>query len=80
MGKDIILSSWAHHPIYRLEFGQLGKPDFCRRPKMSVCPDLAYLMPRTREGDIDVAVCLTPDEVEALGKVGEWRDVMEYVG
>ena len=79
-GKDVMLSSWAHHPMYQLEFGNLGKPDFCRRPRMGLVPDLAYLMPRTREGDMDVAVCLRPEEVEALHRVKEWEEVMEHIG
>lgn len=80
LGSDVVMSSWAHQQTQSLEFGLLGKPAFVRRQKFAPMESLCYLMPRTREGDIDVAACLREEDIVALGKDELWTRYVEYIG
>lgn len=52
--------------------GFLGTPDFVRRHRFAALEGLAYLMLRTRDGDIDVAICLRETDFEMLRENGVW--------
>ncbi|KAJ2976820.1 hypothetical protein NQ176_g4725 [Zarea fungicola] len=65
MLRDVMISSWSNQNSYDLDFGfGLGTPEAVRRPKFDGFQGLAYLMPRDRNGDIGVAICL--DEKDML--------------
>lgn len=54
-----MLTSFVPQRLYETSFGDiLGKPDFVRRPKLPDAVSLGYLMPRRREGDIDLIISL----------------------
>jgi hypothetical protein len=75
---DIMVSSWAAQKLYDASFGDiLGKPDFVRRPKLPDSPSLGYLMPLTREGDIDLIISLSDQDFEALQADTKWREFVE---
>ena len=78
---DIMPSSWADLGLYAVDFGLgLGLPDFVRRPKLAEIMSLAYLMPRTREGDWDLCISLMEQDVAALGEDKVFTDLVEKIG
>ena len=78
--KDLMLSSWAHQRTESLDFGPLGQPDFVKRQKFTPLESLCYLMPRTRDGDIDLATCLREDDLAMLANDKKWTEHTEYIG
>jgi trichothecene 3-O-acetyltransferase len=80
MGRDLVVSSWAKLAVSRSNFGELlGMPGFVRRPNFPPAP-VTYVMPLTRDGDVDLAVCATPEEHAALMRDEEWRKWTEQIG
>ena len=77
---DILSSSWAHVNSAHDEFGRLGQPDFVRRPDFGPIPCEFYLMPKTRQGDIDALVCLEEALIHKLRADTEWSRFTEYIG
>ena len=77
---DIMPSSWADLGLYSINFGGLGLPGFVRRPRLSEIMSLAYLMPRTREGDWDLAISLMTEDVEALERDEVFGGLVERIG
>ena len=72
---DFKLSSWAQEKCYEVDFGdRLGFPEAVRRPSFEAWEGLSYFMPRTRNGDIFVAVCLND------GDLGMLREDKEFCG
>ncbi|KAG0223022.1 hypothetical protein BGW41_005763, partial [Actinomortierella wolfii] len=64
---DLSLSSWGKINCYDLDFNLgLGKPVAVRRPKMDPFEGLIYMMPKTADGDVAVAICLRDDDMERL--------------
>lgn len=64
---DVVVSSYANMKCCELDFGAgLGVPLAARRPRMAAWPSLLYVMPKDRDGDTAVAVCLTEEELEVL--------------
>jgi hypothetical protein len=88
LGKDIFISSWAQMDLSRTcGFGPLlsggdedGRPDFVRRAKMDIVPDLTYLMPKNREGDMDLGACLFEEDIVALQEDGPWTKYTSMIG
>lgn len=67
MSKDVMLSSWANQNSYELDFGLgLGVPEAVRRPSFDSFQGLVYLLPKSQDGEIGVAVCLSHDDMERL--------------
>ncbi|KAL0954694.1 hypothetical protein HGRIS_003643 [Hohenbuehelia grisea] len=65
--QDIMLSSWAKLDSYELDFNLgLGKPEAVRRPQFTPVESLMYLLPRTLDGEITLAICLREDDMERL--------------
>ncbi|KAI4156341.1 MAG: hypothetical protein L6R39_001126 [Caloplaca ligustica] len=61
---DIMLSSWAKLDCYNLNFNLgLGKPEAVRRPRFDTVESLMYLMPKTLDGEIAVAMCLRDEDM-----------------
>jgi trichothecene 3-O-acetyltransferase len=80
MGRDLVVSSWAKLALSRSSFGDLlGMPGFVRRPDFPPAP-VTYVMPLTRDGDVDLVVCATPEEHAALMRDEEWRKWTEQIG
>ncbi len=77
LSADIMLISWAQLDCYELDFHLgLGKPEAVRRPQFD---PLIYLMPRTPDGQIVVAVCLRDEDTERLRadeKFAKYRSYM----
>ncbi|KAI9801962.1 MAG: hypothetical protein M1825_003017 [Sarcosagium campestre] len=67
LSVDIMLSSWAKLDFYDTDFNLgLGKPEAVRRPQFTPVESLVYLMPRTLDGEIAVAICLRDEDLERL--------------
>jgi trichothecene 3-O-acetyltransferase len=78
---DIMLTSWVAQKLYDASFGDiLGKPDFVRRPKLPDALSLGYLMPLTREGDVDVIISLSDEDFEALQADTKWQEFVDFLG
>ncbi|KAF9270817.1 putative trichothecene 3-O-acetyltransferase [Marasmius fiardii PR-910] len=78
---DFMLSSWAKLNCYEFDFDLgLGKPESVRRPQFVPVESLGYLMPKARDGEITLAICLRDEDMERLkadaefGKYGRWID------
>ncbi|KAI0860538.1 putative trichothecene 3-O-acetyltransferase [Xylaria cubensis] len=67
LSRDVMLSSWANQNSYQLDFGLgLGRPHAVRRPRFDSLPGLVYFMPKSPDGAIGVAICLSADDTENL--------------
>lgn len=78
---DIMLTSWVSQKLYDSDFGDaLGKPDFVRRPKLPDALSLAYMMPLTRDGDVDLIISLSNRDYEALRADAKWVEFVECLG
>jgi trichothecene 3-O-acetyltransferase len=79
--RDLTISSWAGLQLASVSFGfPLGQPTFVRRAIQADCEGLAYLMPTTIDGDIDVAVSLRKDDLDVLEQDSVWRNFAETIG
>lgn len=80
-GKDVLISSWAQMDLAHCDFGHsLGTPDFVRRPRLVEVPDLAYIMPRTKHGDLDLAASLRNVDIQGLEQDPVWKSYTQLIG
>jgi len=78
---DLMVSSWAKPDCYHLDFGLgLGKPTAARRPRFVPVEGLVYFMPRSRDGEIVVAICLRKEDMENLTKSQDFAKHGVYIG
>ena len=81
LSADIMFSSWAKLDCYELDFNLgLGKPEAVRRPQFEPVESLIYLMPRTLDGEIAVAICLRDEDMERLRADEEFAKYGRYIG
>jgi len=81
LNRDIILSSYANIRCCELEFGPaLGVPDAARRPRMEAWPSLLYMMPKSRNGDIAVAFCVSEEDLAILRRDEGFMAYADYLG
>lgn len=86
METDIMITSHVGHGIYDVDFGEesgLGRPDVVRRPNLPDGRGIAYMMPRGRDGSIDMVASLLPEDVKTLREgegSEEWNKYFEYIG
>ncbi|KAJ2980775.1 hypothetical protein NQ176_g2433 [Zarea fungicola] len=81
-GRDFLCSSWAQlHWLYNCDFGPgLGAPAMVRRPRMVPVPDLAYIMPKDRTGDMYLATSLFHEDFVGLVNDAVWSQRAKLVG
>ncbi|WYZ44569.1 hypothetical protein EsH8_VII_001005 [Colletotrichum jinshuiense] len=80
LDKDIMLSSWAKLDLYEQDFGlHLGKPVSVRRPQFTPVESLMYLLPKSREGDIALAICLRDEDMKRLKRDEEFSKYTQYI-
>lgn len=81
-GWDLMLSSFAGLGLNQIDFGDVlgGRPLFTKRPRFGPIEGLFYFMPRTDEGDVDIAACLRSEDIETLKNDEEFRKYGSYVG
>lgn len=79
---DIMLSSWAKLSYcHFLDFNLgVGKPVAVLRPGFTPVESLVYLMPRTPDGEIRVAICLSDEDMGCLRADGKFSKYGRYVG
>ncbi|KUI67556.1 Trichothecene 3-O-acetyltransferase [Cytospora mali] len=80
---DVRVSSWAKEGFYDLDFGPLlGRPQVARRPRFvdGAREGLVYFLPRDRDGEIVVGVCLRGEDLERLKGDGEVRRWSRWIG
>jgi trichothecene 3-O-acetyltransferase len=81
LSAGIMLSSWAKLDCYELDFNLgLGRPETVRRPQFEPVESLIYLMPRTLDGEIAVAICLRVEDMERLRADEEFAKYGRYIG
>ncbi|EXJ74069.1 uncharacterized protein A1O5_02363 [Cladophialophora psammophila CBS 110553] len=83
LAKDIFISSWAKMDLAdTCDFGPVlgGMPDFVRRPRLDELPDLSYIMPKDKEGDMALGACLFKADIDGLESDEEWKRFARYVG
>lgn len=81
-GWDLMLSSFAGLGLNEIDFGDAlgGKPLFTKRPRFAPIEGLLYFMPRTADGDVDIAACLRSEDIETLKKDEEFLKYGSYIG
>jgi len=81
LSRDLLISSGASLGVSNVDFGPLlGKPDCVRRPRWDAAEGVVYFMPKSRDGDIDAAICLRCDDWEILKADKAWREFGEHIG
>ena len=79
--KDYCLSSWGNWPVYGSDFGEgLGKPEYVRRPRTTPMDGLGFVMPKTEEGGLAVALGLADEALDALRKDEELLGYADFIG
>ena len=77
----MFFSSWAKMGGYGYDFGEgMGRAEAVRRSRSHVTEGLMYLMPRSREGEVGLVVCLREEDMLALRGDGEFGRFAEFVG
>jgi hypothetical protein len=81
-GKDVLISSWAQLSwLPECNFGPgLGCPDFVRRARLPDLPDLSYIMPKTRKGDMALGASLFHEDFVDLANDPVWRQYVQLIG
>ncbi|KAK1991666.1 trichothecene 3-O-acetyltransferase [Colletotrichum falcatum] len=80
LDKDLMISSWAKLGLYDQDFGLgLGKPESVRRPQFTPFEGLSYLMPKSRDGSIALAISLSDKDMGRLKEDQEWVKYAEYI-
>ncbi|KAF7554669.1 hypothetical protein G7046_g6747 [Stylonectria norvegica] len=80
---DVRVSSWAKEEFYNLDFGPLlGKPRVVRRPRFvdGAREGLVYFLPKDREGEIVVGVCLRIGDLERLKADEVFKGWWRWIG
>lgn len=83
---DIMVTSHVAHGVYNVDFGKesgLGKPDVVRRPNLPDGRGLVYMLPKSRDGSVDIVASLLPEDVKTLREgegCQEWNRYFEYIG
>ncbi|KAA8642061.1 hypothetical protein EYZ11_011505 [Aspergillus tanneri] len=81
ISSGMLLSSWAKVNLYDLDFNLgLGKPDVVRRPRCVPVESLIYIMPKSPNGDLAVALCLRDEDWERLNVDKDWKKYAVYIG
>jgi len=66
---DVMISSWSSQDVYSLDFWEetIGLPEAVRRPVFEPpCEGLVYFLPKGRDGEIVVMLCLEEGDLERL--------------
>ncbi|EXJ83637.1 hypothetical protein A1O1_07261 [Capronia coronata CBS 617.96] len=81
-GRDFLVSSWAQlHWLSQCDFGPgLGTVDFVRRARLPDVPDLTYIMPKDRKGDMHLATSMFQEDFVGLVNDKQWREFADLVG
>ncbi|KAH7122985.1 transferase family-domain-containing protein [Dactylonectria macrodidyma] len=78
---DVMLSSWAKVNCYDFDFNfELGKPESVRRPRFDPFECLMYLMPKSRDGEISLAISLREEDMERLKEDEKFIRYGRYIG
>ena len=81
LSKDIQFTSWVKLNSYSLDFGLgLGKPAAVRIPKMEPVEGLVVLLPKTREGDAEVVLCMRDEDLERLRTDEAFTKYVQWIG
>lgn len=84
--NDIMITSHVAHSLYEADFGAesgLGKPDVVRRPNLPDGRGLIYMLPKARDGSVDIVASLTAEDVKIMQEgegAEEWKKYFEYLG
>lgn len=80
LARDFMLSSWSSQNSYGLDFGLgLGTAEAVRRPLFAGYQGMAYMLPRSPEGDVVVIICLGAEETGELRADGEFTKYAQLV-
>jgi hypothetical protein len=81
LSSDLMLSSWAGLDLYELDFGLgLGKPEAVRRPATIAVEGLMYLMPKRKNGEIALGLCLRDEDMERLKMDQRFIQYARFIG
>jgi len=81
LSTDIMLSSWTKERCYDFEFNLgLGKPEAVRRPQFSPVESLMYLMPKRRDGEVVLGLCLRDEDMDQLRADTEFSRYASFIG
>ena len=79
--KGLTLSSWSKLNSYSLDFGLgFGKPEAVRIPRFEPLEGPVYLLPKTRDGAIEVALSLKNEDLGILKTDKEFTKYVDWIG
>lgn len=80
--RDLLVSSWTQLQwLSECSFGpDIGVPDFVRRARLSDLPDMVYLMPKNRKGEMALAASLFQEDFVDLVNDPKWREYAQLIG
>lgn len=79
--NTIRFSSWAKEQCSGFNFGHLiGMPDAVRRPCFKAWEGLAYFLPKARDGEITVMICLSDKDLKRLRQDEVLCSFGDYIG
>lgn len=80
--KDFMISSWGKMGIEDVDFGlkTLGVSglEAIRRPGFMEVEGLAYLLPKDKDGGVNLVVCLEKGDGERMMESQEWRELVSW--
>lgn len=81
-GWDLMISSFSGLGLNQTDFGAVlgGSPLFSKRPRFTPLESLIYFMPKTSDGDVDVACCFRVEDIETLRNDPHFLRYAEYLG
>ncbi|PYH65105.1 trichothecene 3-O-acetyltransferase [Aspergillus vadensis CBS 113365] len=78
---DLLFSSWATLESSCFDFNLgLELPEAVRKPRCNEVGGLTFLLPKTREGDFVVEICLRDEDIEELRSDVVFMEHAEYIG
>lgn len=84
LSRDVLVSSWAKYACFDLDFGLgtlgVGGVEAVRRPRFTPVESVMYLLPKTPEGEIVVAVCLCQIDMDRSREDEEFGNYAGYIG
>lgn len=71
---------WSHLRAHELSFGPLGRPQFARRIGSTPLAGSMYPLPKSRNGDIEVQMCLWEEDLAILRQDESWNEHAKFIG
>lgn len=82
MEHDVVISCLSHLPLYSITWGEIfgekanGVPDIVRWPE-GVFKGITFIMPRRRDGSVEIILTMRTSDMEKLEEDVEWKHYVD---